>query len=136
MGVVGARRPGMIQRLGCVDVNSYWKHWPCVFPQHGDGPKHRRPIRLAPWQRCRITEWPEAFIAGLIHSDGCRTLNRVKGRLYPRYHFTNHSSDIRELFSWACSLVGVECRPNNRFNMSVARRRSVEILDVLVGPKA
>jgi hypothetical protein len=34
-----------------VTVQSYWMHWPCLFPQHGPGPKHKRPIELAPWQR-------------------------------------------------------------------------------------
>ena len=88
---------------------------------------------------------PAARSRGLIHSDGCRVINRVtNGRAndhpkryeYPRYFFTNHSSDLRELFQWACALIGVESRPNNRWNISVAKRRSVEILDSFVGPKA
>ena len=28
-----------------------WKHWPCLFPQHGPGRKHERPIVLEDWQR-------------------------------------------------------------------------------------
>ena len=36
---------------------------------------------------------------------------------------------------WACSLVGVDCRPNNRYQLSVARRASVERMDQFVGPK-
>jgi hypothetical protein len=40
-GKVGRRhRPGVIA-VGC-----YSKHLPCLFPQHGPGPKHRRPIEL------------------------------------------------------------------------------------------
>ena len=30
-----------------------WKHWPCLFPQHGPGRKHERKIRLEAWQRDR-----------------------------------------------------------------------------------
>jgi hypothetical protein len=55
---------------------------------------------------------------------------------YPRYFFTNHSDDIRELFVWACGLIGVDCRPNNRWNISVAKRASVAILDEFIGPKS
>lgn len=123
------RRPGISQRVGCIEVYSYWKHWPCLFPQHGPGPKHTRQIRLTAWQRELVTVSPEALLVGLIHSDGCRTMNRAKGRLYPRYQFSNRSSDIRALFSEACQLVGVDCRTNNRYSLSVARRGSVEILD-------
>jgi hypothetical protein len=54
---------------------------------------------------------------------------------YPRYFFTNHSADIRDLFAWGCSLIGVECRQNNAWNISVAKRASVEILDSFIGPK-
>jgi hypothetical protein len=43
MNSVGRRdRPGVIQ-VGC-----YSKHLPCLFPQHGAGPKHQRPIVLRP----------------------------------------------------------------------------------------
>jgi hypothetical protein len=38
-----------VQAIGYTSVVSYWKHWPCVFPQHGPGPKHRRRIELADW---------------------------------------------------------------------------------------
>jgi hypothetical protein len=37
------------------EVSSYWKHWPCVLPQHGRGRKHNRRIELTDWQR-EITE--------------------------------------------------------------------------------
>ena len=130
-----ARHPsGLVQRPGCVDVSNYWKHWPCAFPQHGTGPKHLRPIRLQVWQMDLIRAEPQAFLAGLIESDGTRCLNRVRGYSYPRYFFTNLSPDIRALFVWACSLVGVDCRADGPRNISVARRDSVAILDAFVGP--
>jgi hypothetical protein len=27
-------------KIGCTEVASYSKHWPCLFPQHGPGRKH------------------------------------------------------------------------------------------------
>src|SRR5215208_1119924 len=59
---------------------------------------------LWPWQTVIIERAPQAFLRGLIHSDGCRTVNRFKTRLpsgriaeyaYPRYFFSNRSADIR-----------------------------------------
>ena len=101
----------------------------------GAGPKHDRPIVLHAWQCDAIEQRPDAFLAGLIHSDGCRVINRVKGYADPRYFFSNRSSDIRELFVWAASLVDVDCRQANARNIAVSRRASVSILDQLVGPK-
>ena len=60
-----------------VEVNSYSNAWSCLFPQHGPGRKHERKIELAPWQEAIVDREPEQFIRGLIHSDGCRTTNRV-----------------------------------------------------------
>jgi hypothetical protein len=133
---VGARTAGETARPGCVELHTNWKHWRCLFPQHGPGPKHLRQIRLEPWQTSLVSRYPDEFLAGLIHSDGCRCVNRAKGHQYPRYFFSNLSVDIRALFASTCALVAVECRPAGRRNVSVARRGSVEILDRLVGPKS
>ncbi len=132
---VAARTVGRVPRPGCVELYSNWKHWICLFPQHGRGPKHLRQIALEPWQEHLVTQHLGQFLAGLIHSDGCRCVNRVKGHEYPRYFFSNLSADIRALFVAACALVRVECRPDGARNVSVARRESVAILDDLVGPK-
>jgi hypothetical protein len=59
----------------------------------------------------------------------------VKVREYPRYFFSNKSSDIRAIFAEACTMVGVECRQDGPRNLSVARRDSVAILDRLVAAK-
>jgi hypothetical protein len=118
---------------------SYWRSWPCVFPQHGRGRKHSRRIHLAEWQREIVAADPRPFLRGLIHSDGWRGLNRVrvKGRnyIYPRYQFSNRSQDIKDLFCWACDLLEVEWRPWARHHISVARRASVARLDEFIGPK-
>ena len=121
-------------RGGCVEVGSSSKHWPCLFPQHGDGVKHRRPIRLVPWQEAIVAAHPELLLRGLVHSDGSRDLNPVNGRDYPRYQLSNRSPDIRRIFTDACDLIGVRWR-ESRWTVSVARRDDVALLDTFIGPK-
>lgn len=124
----------------CVALTSYTHAWRCLFPQHGEGKKHERPIVLEPWQQAIVREHPGRFVRGLIHSDGWRGVNRVhvKGRdyEYPRYQFSNRSADIRRLFTDALDELGVQWRPWGRFHISVARRQAVALLDMHVGPKA
>jgi hypothetical protein len=131
----GKMSVGTVRKIGCLEVYASWKHWPCLFPQHGPGRKHLRRIELAEWQRAIIAEWPDRLLRGLIHSDGCRFINRVKGTDYPRYAFTNHSEDIRRIFCWACDIFGIVWRPSNWKTISVARRADVARLDSIIGPK-
>ena len=138
--VMPANKVGRARRVGCTDVGSSSKHWPCLFPQFGPGPKHRRVIALAPWQEVIVRNHTAEFLTGLIHSDGCRTINRVSNRLgqryeYPRYLFTNVSDDIRSLFCWACDLLGIEWKVMNSKNISVNKRADVAFLDTFIGPK-
>ncbi|MFI7634594.1 hypothetical protein [Nonomuraea sp. NPDC049400] len=131
------------RRNGCTEMKSLSKHWPHLFPQHGPGKKHERPIVLEPWQREIVTSHPGRFVRGLIHSDGYRGMNRVRRPLpggvrwyeYPRYLFKNESSDILALCGEALDLLGIAWRFNNRNELSVARREAVELLDLHVGPK-
>ncbi|MFI0087719.1 transcriptional regulator [Streptomyces bobili] len=136
-----------VKKQGCVAVTGSSKHWPCLFPEHGPGKKHERRIILEPWQQAIVDAHPWEFIRGLIHSDGCRITNwttRIvagerKRYEYPRYFFTNVSADIRQLYTDTLDKLGVEwtqCRRNgNAFNISVARKPSVALLDTHVGPK-
>ena len=121
------------------EVSAFWKHWPCLLPQHGAGRKHQRRIVLRAWQREVLARRPWHFLRGLIHSDGSRHLNTIKHPkktyLYPRYEFSNRSADIRGLFCEYCEKVGVEWRQMNRWNISVARRESVALMDRYIGPK-
>ncbi|HYT27016.1 MAG TPA: transcriptional regulator [Actinomycetota bacterium] len=126
---------GRVRGEGCTSVGAYSKHWPCLFPQHGPGRKHERRIELVEWQREIVDADPRPLVRGLIHSDGCRVLNWVKGTPYPRYHFTNESLDIRAIFGRACDALGVEWRPHNRNSLSVAKHASVAILDEFIGMK-
>ena len=57
-----------------------WQHWPCLFPQHGPGRKHHRSIVLDDWQNRIVGSDPRQLLRGLIHSDGCRTINPSERR--------------------------------------------------------
>lgn len=144
---VGLGRPVSVLSVKdsrAVAVQSYSGAWPSVFPQAGPGRKHDRPIVLARWQRAIVDEFPRPFLRGLIHSDGCRTVNRFKTKLpsgrvaqyeYPRYFFSNLSADIRGLFCEYCERLGIRWTQSNHRNISVSHRRSVAILDGFIGPK-
>jgi hypothetical protein len=135
MAEVLPNKVNRVPRVGCTEVASYSKHWPCLFPQHGPGKKHERTIELTAWQQELVDLDPRPLVRGLLHSDGCRVLNWVNGTPYPRYHFSNVSADIRGIFGRACEQLGIEWRPNNRWSLSVAKRDSVAFLDGFVGPK-
>jgi hypothetical protein len=136
-----------VRKIGCRNVKVYSKHLCCLFPQHGPGKKHERSIVLEPWQQAIVDEHPWDFIRGLIHSDGCRITNWTtrlvagerKRYEYPRYFFSNKSDDIRRLFTDTLDKVGVEwttlARGSDPFNISVARKASVALMDTHVGPK-
>lgn len=126
------------RRPGCTAVSSYSIHWRCVFPQHGTGRKHLREIWLADWQQRFTDEYPEQLLRGLIHTDGCRSRNIVKGKDYPKYEFKNQSLDIHVIFQQAARSLGL------RYTMragrtgavtAIARRADVAIMDRIVGPK-
>lgn len=135
------------QKTGCVEVKSYTQHWTCMFPQHGKGKKHDRPIILEPWQQRIVDAHPWEFLRGLIHSDGCRVTNWTSRTVggerkryeYPRYFFTNMSTDILRLYTDTLDRVGVEWNPARQSrraqNISVARKDSVALMDQHIGPK-
>jgi hypothetical protein len=137
MAQVLPNKVGRVPAPGCAVVNAYSRHWVCLFPQHAAGLKHLRPIELTPWQeRIALEAHPRLLLRGLIHSDGYRGMNRIKGcYAYPRYLFSNRSADIRGLFVEACRRVGVPARQTGRWQVSVARRKDVEVLDTFIGPK-
>uniref|UniRef100_A0AAU2VXT5 Helix-turn-helix domain-containing protein n=1 Tax=Streptomyces sp. NBC_00008 TaxID=2903610 RepID=A0AAU2VXT5_9ACTN len=136
-----------VRKIGCHNIKVYSKHLLCLFPQHGPGRKHERPIILEPWQQEIVDAHPWDFIRGLIHSDGCRNMNwttRMVGGVrkryeYPRYWFTNVSDDIRRLYTDTLDKLGIEwthcTRAGKEYNISVARRASVALMDAHVGPK-
>ena len=142
--VCGGLRPTIVDRGGCSDTAMSWKHWPCVFPQHGPGRKHERPIVLEEWQRPSTRADHIEIVRGLIHSDGCRFINPVRRRLkngikryeYVRYVFTNASADIRAILCASLDSLDIEWAMMNDRNVSIARRESVAAMEAIVGPKS
>ncbi|MEV7614331.1 helix-turn-helix domain-containing protein [Streptomyces sp. NPDC089799] len=132
-----------VRTKGAHNIKVYSKHLPCMFPQHGPGKKHDRLIALESWQQEIVDAHPWEFIRGLIHSDGCRitnwTVRNGKRYEYPRYWFTNVSDDIRKLFTDTLDQLGVmwtNCtRHGQPYNVSVARKACVALMDAHVGPK-
>lgn len=139
--VMPTSKVGILQRAAeqTDEVNSYSKAWPCLVPQHGPGKKHLRRIELSEWQRDLVDADPGPFLRGLMHSDGCRSVNTIehptKTYVYPRYLFTNLSDDIKRIFCDACDLVGIEWTVMNKKTISIARRESIALMDEFVGPK-
>ena len=128
----------LIQKMpyNAVEIGCSSKLWPLLFPQHGPGPKHRRKIELEPWQAKIVDRYTREFLRGLIHADGCRVLNRVNGKDYPRYFFDQVSDDIRRLFCEACDRIGIEYTWSRWKTVSIARAVSVARLDEFIGRKA
>jgi hypothetical protein len=141
-------RPGVsvfkVTAPGVTFVQAYWKHWPCLFPQHGPGRKHERPIVLEDWQVRAVDEHPGPFLRGLFHSDGCRVTNWTVRPLragpkryeYPRYFFSNQSADIIGICTRTLDRLGIAWTMPRYNTVSVARRASVTLMDELVGPKS
>jgi hypothetical protein len=113
----------------------YHGHLSCLFPQHGAGKKHERPIVLELWQESLVAAAPWAFLRGCIRSDGCVFVNRTGRYEYLSYDFANRSADIRELFARVCDTVGVDCRPAGD-RVRIYRRASVELMREHVGIKS
>jgi hypothetical protein len=133
-------------RLGTAGIELKARHpaLPFAFPQHGPGRKHLREIVLVDWQLELTHRYPRELLRGLVHSDGCRTINRFKTKLpsgrvaeyeYPRYFFSNLSADIRRIFSDHCDQLGIRWTQSNSRNISISHRDSVAALDEFVGPK-
>ncbi|MGH3330448.1 MAG: transcriptional regulator [Nocardioidaceae bacterium] len=133
-----------VRAPGCVVVQSCWKHWPCLFPQHGPGRKHERELVMQPWQREIVNEHPADFLRGLFHSDGCRTRNwatRVvagekKRYDYGRWQFVNNSEHIRTWCTEALDLLEIPWRQSSWKCVSVSTRDGVARLDELIGLKS
>ena len=134
--MVPKNKVAIFDRGTWVEVYSYSKHWVDAFPQHGRGKKHQRKIVLEIWQREIVNRFPELFLRGLIHSDGCRDRNLVDGKEYPRYTFTNYSQDIMRLFKRSCHNLGLSYTSNKkRTNCMIARRKDVDTVDAFIGKK-
>jgi hypothetical protein len=132
----------LLTPTNCFSVSAYSRSWPCLFPQHGPGPKHTRPIFLADWQQKLAKRWPKQLLKGLIQSDGCRVINTGRGGWrQPRYAFSNVSTDITSIFCSACDCLGLRwtasfpTRESTAVSIYVSRKADVARMDEFIGPK-
>jgi hypothetical protein len=134
--IAPANRVGSVCRCTWIELYCWSKGWPCLFPQHGPGKKHERRIRLIDWQQQLVDRWPEQLLRGLIHSDGCRFQNTGRGGWsWPRYAFTNRSTDIRTIFCGACEQLGLRWTASGTDKIYVSRKADVATLDRFIGAK-
>jgi hypothetical protein len=100
---------------------------------------------LVAWQQRIVEAHPWCFLRGLLHSDGCRTVNRFSVRLpsgrvghysYTRWFFSNRSEDILSIYCRTCDELGIRWTRSSDRNVSVSQRCSVALLDERIGPKA
>jgi hypothetical protein len=123
-----------LQERSTLVVSVYSGHLACLFPQHGPGAKHERPIALEPWQEEIVAAAPWSLLRGLILSDGCAFINRTGRYRYLSYEFRSQSPDIRALFTDACRRVGVQFTISQD-RVRICRRASVVEMAAFVGTK-
>jgi hypothetical protein len=136
MLMIGQRAYVMQLPKNCVEVSLYSKHWPCLLPQHGPGKKHDRRIVLEPWQQALVDRATEEFVIGLMHSDGCRVVANDRGVRSIRYHFSNRSDDIHDIFTAALDSLGIHWRRSSKRDVSIYRKADTARLDTFIGPKS
>lgn len=129
------------------NVFSYGKSIPMLFPQHGVGAKHNRPIVLEVWQQEIVKTHPVDFMRGLYHSDGSRYIHRQGYNEYVKFNFTNRSKNIIDLFCQACDDIGLKYTVNTRpfkntrgevnmgWTVTIGRKSDVEQCESLLGIK-
>jgi hypothetical protein len=98
-----------------------------VAPGHSVG-KHSHETTGRRWS------YSQLLLRGLIHSDGCRSVNTGRNSSCPRYSFVNRSDDIRQIFCDACERAGVGSADATG-RVYVPRKADVELVDQFIGPK-
>lgn len=126
---------GQRTKDGMIVLRAYGNCWLKLLPQHGLGRKHLRRIALENWQEEIVRSAALEFIAGLLDTDGSRYVRRAGRYEYPSYSLFNKSTDILNLFCWACDLAAIHYTRATRHQVSIARRGDVARLDLKAGPK-
>jgi hypothetical protein len=62
MGEIIATKVSRVACVGCTELASFSKHWPCLVSQHGPGRKHERKIELTPWQQDLVDRDPRPLV--------------------------------------------------------------------------
>jgi hypothetical protein len=94
-----------------------------------------RRIELATWQVEIVERFPREFLRGLIHSDGCRVLNRVNGRTIRATSSTKSRTTSAGSSATRAAGYDVEYTLSKWKTVSIGRADSAALLDSFVGPK-
>lgn len=111
-----------------------------LFPQYGEGVKHKRKLEFANWQMDIVREFPSDFIRGCIQSDGCVYKQKIGKYIYKKYNFTNMSEDIIDLFLEALRLIGIQKekwqnKKSKKFVIQNFSKDDVEALSQIIDKK-
>ena len=105
-----------------------------LFPQLGDGLKHKRKIILSNWQK-EIIKY-KYLLMGLYHSDGTYYNRIVNNKNYPAYGFRNESMDIHNIFQKCCDKLKINYTFATKVkNTNIYKRIDVNNLNKLIGTK-
>lgn len=135
----------LCNKIGCKDITTSKKDLNLWFPQHGLGKKHEREIKLENWQIIVLDKYPQEFIKGLIHSDGCRYEYEIKNKYkFVGYNFTNKSKDIMDIFTSYLTKLSIKHRireknknkPTSMYVCEITKTSEVIKLDLFIGPKS
>ena len=101
----GASRSIRVRRTGLRRSSRTVEPVARLFPQHGPGRKHERPIVLAAWQDEVVRAHPGHFLRGLLHSDGAgqQLDDPLGGRATPPLRVPAVSSPMRPRTSTICA---------------------------------
>jgi hypothetical protein len=142
--VIPSTSVSVAQRTGCIAVKSFTKHRLCLFPQHGPGMKHTRPIVLEPWQEelvgAHTGEFPPRPVPlRRLPDDQLDPPDRRRGGAPPRVpplvlhqQVDRHPRPLQRVAAPARHRPPV---PAPRHDL-VARREAVAVLDLVMGPKS
>lgn len=67
--------------------------------------------------------------------DGCRVVADDRGVKSVRYHFSNRSEDIRNLYCAALDHLGIPWTRPSQYDVAVYRKAATARLDEFIGPK-
>lgn len=90
---------------GTMITSMYSKHLVELFPQHGDGKKHERCLKLCDWQQEIVDTYAWDFLRGLIWSDGC--IHVHKKNKNTAISLSNTSEEIHQMFIDVCHKLGI-----------------------------
>lgn len=142
--IMPANKIGFIKRyyqghLSCIDISCYSKLWSDIFSFYRVGRKHTYSIELENWHKEVIKSCTKDFWIGLYQSDGSRFYNKQSKQI--EYNFTQKSTDITNLFCWACDILNIGygaywCPSRAAYTVSIVKSMDVANIEKFAKPKS